>query len=68
MLKEFLGQAVGVVSIASWLGATVYFMSRAATPNAQDIGNWFAFFVIITVLFIGVMAFWRRAFDEEHQA
>jgi hypothetical protein len=64
VLKGFIGQTVGVVSIALWLGMAVYFMSRAAVPNATDTGNWFAGFVVFTVLFVGVMAFWKRLFDD----
>jgi ABC-type nickel/cobalt efflux system permease component RcnA len=67
VLRDVLGQVVGVVSIALWLGMTVYFMSRAADPTATDTGNWFAGFVVLTIVFVGVMAFWRRAFDQAHQ-
>jgi hypothetical protein len=61
-MKAFLGQAVGVVSIPLWLGFVVYAMSRAAEPNATDSGNWFAGFVAATVVFVAIMAFWRRVF------
>jgi hypothetical protein len=64
VLKGFIGQTVGVVSIAAWLGMAVYFLSRAAEPNAADAGNWFAGFVVFTVLFVGIMAFWKRVFDD----
>ncbi|HEY8287401.1 MAG TPA: hypothetical protein VIJ28_23685 [Chloroflexota bacterium] len=65
MFKGFIGQTVGVVCIPLWLGMTVYFMSRAATPNASDAGNWFIGFVLLTVLFIAIMVFWKRVFDQE---
>jgi hypothetical protein len=67
VLKGFLGQLVGVIAIPLWLGMTVYFMSRAAEPNATDAGNWFAGFVVFTVIFIGLMAFWGRIFRDEHE-
>ena len=66
MGKGVLGQAVGVVSTALWLGMSVYFMSRAADPKATDTGNWFAGFVVFTILFIAVMVFWKRLFDDAH--
>ena len=65
MLKGFLGQAVGVISIPLWLGGSVYFMSRAADPTATDTGNWFAYFIVATVVFLGIMAFWNRVFREQ---
>jgi hypothetical protein len=64
VLRGFMGQAVGVVSIPLWLGSSVYFMSRAASPTATDTGNWFAAFVIVTVAFAGLMSFWSRIFRE----
>jgi hypothetical protein len=65
MVKGVVGQAVGVVCIPLWVGMTVYFMSRAATPNATDAGNWFVGFVALTVLFVAVMVFWDRVFAGE---
>ncbi len=65
MLRGFMGQLVGVVSIPLWLASSVYFMSRAADPTATDTGNWFAAFVIVTVLFVGIMSFWNRVFRLE---
>jgi hypothetical protein len=43
----------------------VYFMSRAADITATDQGNWFVGFVLLTIVFIAVMTFWRRFFGEE---
>jgi EamA domain-containing membrane protein RarD len=65
MFRAVVGQAVGVVSIACWLAFAVYFMSRAAEPNASDAGNWFLGFVLLTVAFILVMTFWRRFFGDQ---
>jgi hypothetical protein len=62
MFRDFLGQVVGVAAIAVWLALTVYFMSRAATPNATDSGNWFLAFAVVTVVFIALMTYWRRIF------
>lgn len=62
MFRGFVGQVVGVASISVWLALTVYFMSRAATPNATDSGNWFLAFAAITVIFIAIMTYWRRVF------
>jgi len=64
MYRAVLGQAVGIASISSWLGLTVFCMSKAATPNASDSGNWFILFALITCAFIAIMAFWRRMFGE----
>jgi hypothetical protein len=66
VVKDVLGQAVGVVSLALWLGSSVYFMARAAEPNVSDSGNWFAAFVVFTIVFIAIMAFWKRIFVEAH--
>jgi hypothetical protein len=68
MFRDVLGQTVGVVAIASWLGLVVYCMSRAATPNATDSGNWFILFALITVVFVGMMAYWKRVFAKEDLA
>lgn len=65
MFKSVVGQGVGVLSIAAWLGMAVYFMSRAADYTATDQGNWFVGFVLFTLVFIAVMAFWRRYFGDE---
>ncbi len=65
MYRAFIGQAIGVVCIPLWIGAVVYFMSRAATPNASDAGNWFVGFVVLTVVFIAIMTFWGRFFRQE---
>lgn len=66
MFKSIVGQGVGVVSIAAWLSLSVYAMSRAADATATDQGNWFVAFVLLTLLFVAIMAFWRRAFGDEH--
>jgi len=47
MMKDVLGQVVGIASISVWLAFTVYFMSRAAEPNVSDSGNWFVAFALI---------------------
>lgn len=65
MLRAILGQAVGVASVSVWLSLTVFFMSKAAVPNASDAGNWFLYFALITIAFILIMTFWRRFFGEE---
>jgi ABC-type nickel/cobalt efflux system permease component RcnA len=65
VLRGFMGQVVGVISIPLWLGSSVYFMSRAADPTATDTGNWFAAFVIVTLVFVGIMSFWNKLFREE---
>ncbi len=65
LFKSILGQTVGVVSIAAWLGMVVYFMSRAADATATDQGNWFVGFAVLTLVFVAIMAFWRRVFAEE---
>ncbi|HWE64246.1 MAG TPA: hypothetical protein VHB98_21250 [Chloroflexota bacterium] len=62
MLRGFIGQAVGVAAISVWLALTVYFMSRASTPNATDAGNYFLAFAAATVIFIVLMTYWRRFF------
>ena len=64
MYKSVVGQAVGVVSIAAWLGMAVYFMSRASDTSASDQGNWFVGFVVLTLVFIAIMTFWRRGFGD----
>ncbi len=65
MLRDTIGQAIGVVSIALWLGMTVYFMSRTAATGATDTGNWFLGFVVLTLVFIAVMVYWGRFFRSE---
>jgi hypothetical protein len=64
MFRGFMGQAVGAVCIPVWIALTVYFMSRVATPNAADAGNYFLAFAITTVIFIVIMTYWRRLFAE----
>ena len=61
---EIVGQVVGIASISVWLALTVYFMSRAATPNATDAGNFFLAFAGVTVIFILIMSYWRRLFGD----
>ena len=65
MVRAVLGQAVGVASVSIWLSLTVYFMSRAATPNATDAGNYFMYFALVTVVFVAIMTFWSRLFGEQ---
>jgi uncharacterized membrane protein len=65
MLREFIGQAIGVVSIAGWLGMTVYFMSRTSATGATDSGNWFVGYVVFTLIFIAIMVYWGRFFRTE---
>lgn len=68
MMRAILGQAIGVASVSVWLALTVYFMSKAATPNASDAGNWFLWFALVTVGFVLIMTFWSRAFGEHATA
>jgi hypothetical protein len=65
MLRDIIGQAVGIVSIPLWLGMTVYFMSRASATGATDAGNWFIGFVAFTLVFIAIMVYWGRFFRTE---
>lgn len=65
MLRDVIGQGVGIVSIAAWLGMTVYFMSRAAATGATDAGNWFFGYVVFTLIFIAIMVYWGRFFRGE---
>jgi hypothetical protein len=64
MVRAILGQVVGVASISLWLALTVFFMSKASTPNAPDAGNWFFYFASVTIAFVLVMTFWSRIFGE----
>ena len=64
-MKGLMGQLVGIISIPLWLGGSVYFMSRAADPTATDTGNWYGYFIIITILFVGLMSFWNKIFRDE---
>lgn len=65
MMKDIVGQAVGVASISVWLAFAVYFMSRAAVPNASDSGNWFVGFALLTVAFLAIMTYWKRIFGDK---
>jgi hypothetical protein len=65
MLRDIIGQAVGIVCIPLWLGMTVYFMSRASATGATDAGNWFVGFVALTLVFIAIMVYCRRFFRTE---
>jgi hypothetical protein len=65
VLKGVMGQLVGIISIPLWLGGSVYFMARAADPTATDTGNWFAAFIVATIVFVGLMSFWNKIFRDE---
>ncbi len=65
MLRDIIGQAIGIVCIPLWLGMTVYFMSRASATGATDAGNWFVGFVVLTLVFIAIMVYWGRVFRAE---
>ena len=65
VMKGLMGQLVGIISIPLWLGGSVYFMSRAADSTATDTGNWYGYFIIITILFVGLMSFWNKIFRDE---